>query len=59
MVVTGGIKVAISSFKSILVLKFDISILMSLAIVGAVVLEEWFEAGTVVTVFVGSEVLKS
>lgn len=30
-----------------------------MAIVGAVILEEWFEAGTVVTVFVGSEVLKT
>jgi len=58
-VVTGGIKVAITSLKSILVLKFDISILMSMAIVGSVVLKEWFEAGTVVTVFVASEVLKS
>jgi len=39
-----------NSVLSILQLKLDINILMLLAVIGSVLMNEWFEAATVITV---------
>lgn len=51
-IIIGGYKVLIRSFKSLLKLKIDIDVLMSLAIIGALIINKFAEAAIVMILYV-------
>lgn len=55
----GSSKLIYYSFQSLSILKIDFNILMLLAVIGSIILAEWLEASTIVTLYILSDTLKS
>lgn len=58
-IIIGGYQTFKKGFRNIFRAQFDMSVLMSVAVIGAMLIGEWLEGGTVAFLFSVSEVLES